>query len=168
MEECIKEELPATTELEEGLRNGVILAKLGHFMAPTVVPLRFHIFVPADIKSRFTNSLFKRRIFDSDQSRWRRSGLHFKHTDNIVHFMNAAKQIGLPPIFLPETTDIYDRKNMPRYYTTDAKSSCSHQNLLSGQYFASTPSPCSCSNRAQLLRSKTCLGEWSSITRTSP
>ena len=51
MEECIKEELPATTELEEGLRNGVILAKLGHFMAPTVVPLRFHIFVPADIKS---------------------------------------------------------------------------------------------------------------------
>ena len=41
MEECIKEELPATTELEEGLRNGVILAKMGHFMAPTVVPLRF-------------------------------------------------------------------------------------------------------------------------------
>ena len=35
------EELPATTELEEGLRNGVFLAKLAHFMAPTVVPIRF-------------------------------------------------------------------------------------------------------------------------------
>ena len=41
MEECIMEELPATTELEEGLRNGVFLAKLAHFMAPTVVPIRF-------------------------------------------------------------------------------------------------------------------------------
>ena len=57
---------------------------------------------------------FARKIFDADQSRWRRCGLHFKHTDNIVHFMNAAKHIGLPPIFLPETTDIYDCKNMPR------------------------------------------------------
>ena len=43
MEECIKEELPTTTELEEGLRNGVILAKMGHFMAPSVVPLRLLI-----------------------------------------------------------------------------------------------------------------------------
>ena len=115
MEECIKEELPATTELEEGLRNGVILAKLGHFMAPTVVPLRLHFLFRSRTQEAF-HSFSCRRIFDSDQSRWRRSGLHFKHTDNIVHFMNAAKQIGLPPIFLPETTDIYDRKNMPRYH----------------------------------------------------
>ena len=39
------EELPATTELEEGLRNGVFLAKLAHFMAPTVVPIRFDLFI---------------------------------------------------------------------------------------------------------------------------
>ena len=44
MEECIMEELPGTTELEEGLRNGVFLAKLAHFMAPTVVPIRFDFF----------------------------------------------------------------------------------------------------------------------------
>lgn len=31
------EELPPTTELEEGLRNGVYLAKLAKFFAPNVV-----------------------------------------------------------------------------------------------------------------------------------
>ena len=40
MEACINEELPQTTELEEGLRNGVYLAKLAHFMAPQKVPLK--------------------------------------------------------------------------------------------------------------------------------
>ena len=40
IEACIDEELPATTELEENLQNGVILAKLGHFFAPKVVPLK--------------------------------------------------------------------------------------------------------------------------------
>ena len=47
------EELPATTELEEGLRNGVFLAKLAHFMAPTVVPIRFD-FVYKQHQSRFS------------------------------------------------------------------------------------------------------------------
>ena len=57
MEECIMEELPATTELEEGLRNGVFLAKLAHFMAPTVVPIRFdfvYIAAPVLISHIFT------------------------------------------------------------------------------------------------------------------
>lgn len=40
MEACLGEELPAPTDLEEGLRNGVILAKLGHRFAPTSVPLK--------------------------------------------------------------------------------------------------------------------------------
>lgn len=34
------EELPPTTELEEGLRNGVYLAKLGNFFAPRTVALK--------------------------------------------------------------------------------------------------------------------------------
>lgn len=37
MEVCLDEELPPTTELEEGLRNGVYLAKLAKFFAPNVV-----------------------------------------------------------------------------------------------------------------------------------
>lgn len=39
MEACLKEPLPPPTELEESLRNGVTLAKLGHFFAPDVCPL---------------------------------------------------------------------------------------------------------------------------------
>ena len=48
---CINEELPPTTELEEGLRNGVYLAKLGHFFAPQVVSLK--------------------RIYDREQTRFK-------------------------------------------------------------------------------------------------
>lgn len=40
MEACLKEELPSPVELEENLRNGVLLAKLGHRFAPSVVPLK--------------------------------------------------------------------------------------------------------------------------------
>jgi hypothetical protein len=40
MEACLKDELPPTTELEEALRTGVILARLGNFFAPDVVPVR--------------------------------------------------------------------------------------------------------------------------------
>lgn len=40
MEACLSEELPPLMELEETLRNGVVLAKLGHCFAPTVVPLK--------------------------------------------------------------------------------------------------------------------------------
>ncbi|RUS77832.1 hypothetical protein EGW08_014406 [Elysia chlorotica] len=94
IEACVNEELPATTELEEGLRNGVQLAKLGHFFAPSVVPLK--------------------KIYDKELTRYNSRGLHFRHTDNINHWLRAMEQIGLPSIFYPETTDIYDRKNMPK------------------------------------------------------
>lgn len=39
IEACIKEELPHPTEFEECLRNGVYLAKLGHFISPDMLPL---------------------------------------------------------------------------------------------------------------------------------
>uniref|UniRef100_A0A8C3P5M9 IQ motif containing GTPase activating protein 3 n=1 Tax=Cyanoderma ruficeps TaxID=181631 RepID=A0A8C3P5M9_9PASS len=68
MEACLGERLPPPMELEETLRNGVLLAKLGHCFAPAVVPLK--------------------KIYDPEQTRYK--------------------------IFHPETTDIYDKKNMPR------------------------------------------------------
>lgn len=37
LEACIKEKLPHATEFEESLRNGVYLAKLGHFIAPDLL-----------------------------------------------------------------------------------------------------------------------------------
>ncbi|NXY17297.1 IQGA3 protein, partial [Atrichornis clamosus] len=94
MEACLGEGLPPPTELEETLRNGVLLAKLGHCFAPTVVPLK--------------------KIYDREQSRYKAAGLHFRHTDNINYWRDAMSHVGLPPIFHPETTDIYDKKNMPR------------------------------------------------------
>ncbi|XP_048473021.1 ras GTPase-activating-like protein IQGAP1 [Rhincodon typus] len=94
MEACLDEELPPTTELEEGLRNGVYLAKLGNFFSPKVVSLK--------------------KIYDCEQTRYKATGLHFRHTDNTIQWFNAMSNIGLPKIFYPETTDIYDRKNMPR------------------------------------------------------
>ncbi|GFS24828.1 Ras GTPase-activating protein nGAP-like isoform X6, partial [Elysia marginata] len=78
IEACINEELPPTTELEEGLRNGVQLARLGHFFAPTVVPLK--------------------KIYDKELSRYSTRGLHFRHTDNINHWLRAMEEIGLPSL----------------------------------------------------------------------
>ncbi|KAM6936029.1 ras GTPase-activating-like protein IQGAP3 [Lycodopsis pacificus] len=94
MEACLGEELPAPTELEEALRNGVVLAKLGHRFAPKAVNVK--------------------KIYDPDQLRYQAVGLQFRHTDNINHWRIAMTTLGLPAIFYPETTDVYDKKNMPR------------------------------------------------------
>lgn len=40
--------------------------------------------------------------------------LHFKHTDNINIFLKTCQFLGLRSFYLPETTDIYDCKNIPR------------------------------------------------------
>ena len=78
IEACINEELPEAGELEEKLRNGVYLAKLGHFFAPDTVP--------------------QRRIYDADLSRYKTLGLTFRHTDNINYFLKALKKIKLPSV----------------------------------------------------------------------
>ncbi len=93
-ETVIKEELPEVTELEQNLRNGVVLAKLAVTFAPEIITVK--------------------KIFDLDQRRYNDNGLHFRHTDNINYFLQAVKAIGLPEIFTPETTDVYDAKNLPR------------------------------------------------------
>uniref|UniRef100_A0A3Q3FTN9 IQ motif containing GTPase activating protein 2 n=1 Tax=Kryptolebias marmoratus TaxID=37003 RepID=A0A3Q3FTN9_KRYMA len=94
MEACLEEDLPPTTELEEGLRNGVYLGKLANFFAPKLVSAK--------------------KIYDRDQARYKSKGLHFRHTDNTVQWLRAMESVGLPKIFYPETTDVYDRKNMPK------------------------------------------------------
>lgn len=106
MEACLEEELPPTTELEEGLRNGVFLGKLATFFAPKMVS--------------------EKRIYDRDQSRYKvcvcvrvlvfwltcstqsvmsyscfylqSSGLHFRHTDNTVQWLRAMESVGLPKV----------------------------------------------------------------------
>nr|XP_014425897.1 ras GTPase-activating-like protein IQGAP1 isoform X2 [Pelodiscus sinensis] len=78
MEACLNEDLPPTTELEEGLRNGVFLAKLGNFFSPKVVSLK--------------------KIYDREQTRYKATGLHFRHTDNVIQWLNAMSEIGLPKV----------------------------------------------------------------------
>jgi hypothetical protein len=44
------------------------------------------------------------KIYDRDQERYASRGLHFRHTDNINHWLKALKQISFPTLFVPETT----------------------------------------------------------------
>jgi len=85
IEACIKESIMPITEMDEGLRNGVILAKLGRMFEPAAV----------------------RKIFDAPNLQWR-------HSDNITYFLAACKSAGFPEIFYFEMTDLYDRKNIPK------------------------------------------------------
>lgn len=94
IEACLKSELPPASELEEGLRNGVIVARLAMFFAPEMVK--------------------QRQIYDFDEAIYKESGLRFRHTDNISRWTNAMRSVKFPDIFYPEVTDLYDKKNMPR------------------------------------------------------
>lgn len=71
MEACLEEDLPLTTELEEGLRNGVYLGKLANFFAPKMVS--------------------EKRIYDRDQSRYkvRLCFIPFE----IILFINKVKNL---------------------------------------------------------------------------
>eukprot|EP00117_Sycon_ciliatum_P032454 scpid10084/ scgid25161/ Ras GTPase-activating-like protein IQGAP1; p195 len=93
-EACLGEEQPPASEMEAALMNGVTLAKLAHFFDPDSVSLK--------------------KIYDIDLSVFSSQGLKFRHTDNINFWTNAMSRAGLPKIFYPTTTDIYNRKNMPR------------------------------------------------------
>ncbi|KAI8349251.1 hypothetical protein B0O80DRAFT_501353 [Mortierella sp. GBAus27b] len=85
IEACINEEIFSITTLEEGLRNGVVLAKLARFFDPPSV----------------------KRIFEHPV-------LQFKHSDNINCIFRAMRNVGLPEIFIFELTDLYDKKNIPK------------------------------------------------------
>ncbi|KAF8543323.1 hypothetical protein BDD12DRAFT_820840 [Trichophaea hybrida] len=85
MEDCIGEPIPPIVELEEALRNGVALAKLTRVFAPELVP----------------------RIFQSPK-------LQFRHSDNIDRFFRFLRKVELPEIFFFETTDLYNKKNIPK------------------------------------------------------
>ena len=78
LEAVLKEPLPLCTELEENLRNGVILAKLGNLVVPNVVP--------------------RTRIFDADQKRYKAAGLQFRHTDNINYWLKSLHTVQLPVV----------------------------------------------------------------------
>eukprot|EP00049_Salpingoeca_infusionum_P017332 m.352578 g.352578 ORF g.352578 m.352578 type:complete len:1576 (+) comp16555_c0_seq1:753-5480(+) len=94
IEACLETELPSASELEGALRNGVIVAKLAVFFAPDIVT--------------------EKRIYDLHEKVYQERGLVFRHTDNISQWRKAMEAKKFPEIFYPETTDLYDKKNMPR------------------------------------------------------
>lgn len=94
IQSCIEEELPPATELEENFRNGVYLAKLAYRISP--------------------NTISAKKIYDSNQEIYFKKGLHFRHTDNINHWLKAMEDVGLPSHFHPDTFDVYDKRNMPK------------------------------------------------------
>jgi hypothetical protein len=67
--------------LEENLRNGVVLAKLGNFIAPDAVPLN--------------------KIYDPNQERYDKFGLQFRHTDNINKWIHSLEAVKLPKVLQP-------------------------------------------------------------------
>jgi len=87
IEGCLDEELEfGVTEMEEGLRDGVVLAKLSRvFQGEHVV----------------------RRIWTEAKHRYRQS-------DNINYFLMFVRQVGMPETFIFELTDLYNKKNIPK------------------------------------------------------
>ncbi|EJD01008.1 uncharacterized protein FOMMEDRAFT_21471 [Fomitiporia mediterranea MF3/22] len=87
IEGCLGEELGfGVVEMEESLRNGVVLARLARaFLGEGVV----------------------RRIFEAPK-------LDYRQTDNINHFFHFIRSVGLPECFIFETTDLYNKKNIPK------------------------------------------------------
>ncbi|KAJ3219368.1 hypothetical protein HDU67_001587 [Dinochytrium kinnereticum] len=86
IEACIHEPIAPTTQLEEDLRNGIILAKLARSYSPQSV----------------------KKIFED------KTKLQYKHSDNINYLLNAMKEVGLPQVFFFELTDLYEKKNIPK------------------------------------------------------
>ncbi|OZJ04450.1 hypothetical protein BZG36_02813 [Bifiguratus adelaidae] len=86
IESCINEHIPPIVELEESMRNGIVLAKLAKWVAPDVA---------------------KKRIFMGEK-------LQFRHSDNYHMFFAVLEQVKLPKIFWFEFVDLYDKKNIPR------------------------------------------------------
>lgn len=85
MEHHVGEDLDAIVDMENGMRDGVFLAKLARSFEPDLVP----------------------RIFIHPK-------LQYRHTDNINYFFRFVKRIGLPDSFQFELTDLYEKKNFPK------------------------------------------------------
>ncbi|KAI0775938.1 hypothetical protein BD413DRAFT_469824 [Trametes elegans] len=87
IEGCLGGELPfGVVEMEERLRNGVILAKLVRV---------------------FQGEAAVRKIYEAPK-------LDFRHSDNINHFFVFVRYVGLPEGFIFELTDLYEKKNLPK------------------------------------------------------
>ncbi|WVR05248.1 hypothetical protein IAU60_002260 [Kwoniella sp. DSM 27419] len=87
IEGCLDEELPfGVTEMEGGLQDGVVLAKLARV---------------------YEGEAIVKRI-------WTESKHRYKQSDNINYFLNFVRNVGMPETFIFELTDLYNKKNIPK------------------------------------------------------
>uniref|UniRef100_A0A0N5B8H0 Calponin-homology (CH) domain-containing protein n=1 Tax=Strongyloides papillosus TaxID=174720 RepID=A0A0N5B8H0_STREA len=91
-----EEDIPAPIDLEANLSNGVLLARIGNKISQTEVPLS--------------------KIYDIDQLKHKKEGLHYRHTDNIMLWRNSLTYVKFPEIIIPETVDVYQGKNCGTIY----------------------------------------------------
>jgi hypothetical protein len=91
IELMIDEELPIITTFEDSLCNGVFLCKLAMKLLPDDPQWR--------------------KVYDLDQAKFKSKGLDFRHTDNLNFFINSLVKLGLPKVFYPSVSDIFDSKN---------------------------------------------------------
>lgn len=87
IEGCLEEELPfGVTEMEEGLKNGVVLAKLAR------------VYEGEEVVKKI----------------WTETKHRYKQSDNINYFLNFVRNVGMPETFIFELTDLYNKKNIPK------------------------------------------------------
>ena len=89
IEGCLGEELEfGVVELEDGLRNGVILAKLVRaFHGESAVKRIYEVWTCLRYKQSWNKITFRQA-----------PKLDFRHSDNINHFFNFVREVGLPEV----------------------------------------------------------------------
>ncbi|CAI5437418.1 unnamed protein product [Caenorhabditis angaria] len=110
LSECLKDEaIVKVGELEENLRNGVLLARLANSFAPEIVP--------------------QKGIFDQSQEKYRQNENTpvYRHTDNIMQWRRAMESVHLPEIFIPETADVFEGRNMKTVFCLFALATLLHR-----------------------------------------
>ncbi|CAB3408344.1 unnamed protein product [Caenorhabditis bovis] len=110
LSECLNDSniVPAG-ELEENMRNGVLLARLAHSFAPDVVP--------------------EKGIFDINQEKYAQNENVpvYRHTDNIMQWRRAMESVNLPEIFIPETADVFEGRNTKTIFCLYALATLLHR-----------------------------------------
>jgi Ras GTPase-activating-like protein IQGAP2/3 len=85
IEDIVQKPIPPIVQLEEALRDGIILAEVVQALFPER----------------------RLRIF-------RGPGLTFRHSENIAIFFRLLEEVDLPDLFWFELVDLYEKKNIPK------------------------------------------------------
>ncbi|ESW97740.1 hypothetical protein KL918_003119 [Ogataea parapolymorpha] len=101
IEECLDVKIDlqndSIAEFQEYLRNGILVAKLAQKFGYSKVKNIYY----GENNASGTN--YKNK-----------SGLYFKFTENIVVFLEFLRSIQLPEMFIFETADLFETKNIPK------------------------------------------------------